>query len=57
VAKARIEVTGPVLRVRSWRTGKRGTVSLRIRPLARGKIRFRAVKRGYTPTQATLRVR
>jgi protein-S-isoprenylcysteine O-methyltransferase Ste14 len=56
VAKAQVRVSGPVS-TRPRRTGRRGTVTFRLRPGARGKLRFRVEKRGYVPTEAVLRVR
>ena len=57
VKGARVTVRGPVGVVKARSTGRRGTVSFRLRPKARGKVRFSAEKRGYMTAGATLRVR
>ncbi|MDP9294087.1 MAG: isoprenylcysteine carboxylmethyltransferase family protein [Actinomycetota bacterium] len=57
VAKALVGVSGPGLRARPRRTGRRGTVTFRVRPMARGTVRFKIEKRGYATAEAVLRVR
>lgn len=57
VAKALVTVSGAVPGARPRRTGRRGTVTLRLRPTKRGKVRIRVEKRGYAPAKVTLRVR
>jgi hypothetical protein len=57
VAGARVQVEGPRLRMRPRRTGRRGTVALRVRPARRGTVTFKVDKRGYAPASARLRVR
>ena len=39
------------------RTSAKGTVVLRVRGMRKGNVTFRAEKRGYAPTGATLKVR
>jgi len=39
------------------RTSKKGTVVLRVKGMKKGKVTFRAEKRGFLPTATTLRVR
>ena len=56
VAKARVSVTGAGLRVRTQRTTGHGTVSFRLKPGVKGKVRFQAEKRGFAPAAATIRV-
>jgi hypothetical protein len=53
----RVTVRGPVGVVRPRSSGRRGTVSFRLRPSARGKVRFSAAKRGYMNAGAALHVR
>ena len=57
VRGARVTPRGAGVRSRSRRTGRRGSVKLRLRPRARGQIRFRVDKRGFRPGSATLAVR
>lgn len=57
VRGARVTPRGAGVRSRSRRTGKRGTVKLRLRPRVRGTIRFRVDKRGFRPGSAKLRIR
>jgi len=54
---ARITPRGAGVSSRSKRTGRRGTITLRLRPRAKGIVRFRVDKRGFRPGSATLRVR
>lgn len=51
----RVTVRGPVGVLRP--SGRRGTVGSRLRPSARGNVRFGAEKRGYMNAEAALRVR
>jgi hypothetical protein len=39
------------------RTSSKGTITLRVRGLKRGKVTLRAEKRGYVPTAATISAR
>jgi hypothetical protein len=57
VAKAHVRVTGRGLGIRPRTTGRRGTVTFRLRPMARGKVRFRVEKRGYATVEVVRRVR
>jgi hypothetical protein len=57
VSGASVSVQGPVRRVKPRRSGKRGTVSVRVRATRKGTMRFSATKRGYATATATLRVR
>jgi hypothetical protein len=56
ISGARVSVTGAGLHVQTRHTSRRGTVSFRLRPRMKGKVRFQAEKRGFTPTAATIRV-
>ena len=57
VRGARVTPRGAGVRIRSRRTGRRGTVRLRLRPRTKGTVRFRVDRSGYRPGSATLRVR
>jgi hypothetical protein len=57
VRGARVTPRGSGVRSRAKRTGKRGSVRLRLRPRAKGTIRFRVDKHGFRPGSATVRVR
>jgi hypothetical protein len=52
-----VRVQGGGIVARPKRTGKRGTVSLRLKPRSRGVVRFSADKSGYSPARARLPVR
>jgi hypothetical protein len=54
-AIVRVRGAGVVSRPKA--TGKRGVVRLRLKPRARGFLRFSAEKSGYSPARAKLRVR
>jgi hypothetical protein len=57
VAGALVGAQGPVRKLKARRSGKRGTVRLRVRATKKGVVRFTATKRGYATATATLRVR
>ena len=57
VRGARVTPRGAGVRIRSKRTGRRGSVKLRLTPRSRGSVRFRVDKRGYRPGSASLAVR
>jgi hypothetical protein len=57
VSGAVVSAKGPVRKVKARRSGKRGTVRLRVRATKKGVVRFTAAKRGYATASATLRVR
>jgi hypothetical protein len=57
VPRAHVRVLGRGVRMRARQTGRRGTVTLRLRPQKRGRVRVVVEKRGYTTAQKTLRVR
>jgi hypothetical protein len=53
--RAKVSVSG-VARAKPKRTGKRGTVRLRIRPRRKGNVKFRVTLAGHRPQTAILRV-
>ena len=53
--KARVSVSG-VARAKAKRTGKKGTVRIRIRPRRKGVVKFRVTKGGHRPQTAVLKV-
>jgi hypothetical protein len=57
VAAATVRVSGAGLRPRSARTGRTGRVTFRLRPPKRGRLTFRATKRGFAAGALTVRVR
>jgi hypothetical protein len=57
VSGALVSAKGPVRKGKPRRSGKRGTVRLRVRATKKGVVRFTATKRGYANATATLRVR
>jgi hypothetical protein len=57
VSGASVSVQGPVRSAKARRSGKRGTVRLRVRVTKKGTVRFTATKRGYATATATMRVR
>jgi len=54
---ATVSVFGAGAKAVSRRTGKKGTITLRLRPTRRGSINIRAARRGYVSGLATVRVR
>jgi hypothetical protein len=56
ISGATVSAAGPV-RPAKARSGKRGTVRLRVRATSKGFVRFTATKRGYATATAALRVR
>lgn len=57
IRRARVKVKGAGVRSRPKRTGKRGTVRLRLRPRRRGSVIFTVSKRGYRAGKASVAVR
>jgi hypothetical protein len=57
LAKAVVRVRGAGVSARPVKTDRRGRVTLRLRPKARGRVDFSAAKPGYAPARAKLRVR
>jgi hypothetical protein len=53
----KVRVTGVGFRTVAKRTGRRGTVTFRLRPGRTGKLTFQGSKSGYQSASATLRVR
>ena len=57
IRRARVKVKGAGVRSRPKRTGKRGTVKLRLRPRRKGTVTFTVSKRGYRAGKASVAVR
>jgi hypothetical protein len=57
IRSGKVRVTGVGFRTVAKRTGKRGTVTFRLRPGRTGKLNFQGSKSGYQSASATLRVR
>lgn len=57
VAGVRVRIWGAGVSARSLVTGRRGRVTFRVRPSARGPIYIRSSKPGFTTTTRVLRVR
>jgi hypothetical protein len=55
--RARVRITGAGVRTRTVYTGRRGSVSLKLRPRRRGRLTFVATKGGFQPVGVTLRIR
>ena len=53
--KAKVSVSGAA-RAKARRTGRKGTVKLRIRPRRKGSVRFRVTLAGHRPVTAVLKV-
>ena len=54
--RAKVSVSGAA-RAKARRTGKKGTVKVRIRPRRKGSVRFRVTLAGHRPVTAVLKVR
>jgi hypothetical protein len=57
VKRALVRVTGRGMTTVRKRTGKRGTVTVKLRGAKPGKVLFHVEKRGYVPKDVKLRVR
>jgi hypothetical protein len=57
VAGATVRVSGAGMRPKSGRTNGRGRVTLRLRPRKRGRLLFRATKRGFAAGSLSMRIR
>jgi hypothetical protein len=57
LSKVSVSATGAGLKRVHRRTGKKGTVTLRLRPSRRGTVVIRATRRGFSTTATRLRVR
>jgi hypothetical protein len=57
IRKARIKVSGAGIHAKTKSTSKRGTVRFKLRPRRKGRVVFRALKFGYQPGSAAVRIR
>jgi hypothetical protein len=57
IRKARIKVSGAGIQAKTKSTSKRGTVRFKLRPRRKGRVVFRALKVGYQPGSAAVRIR
>jgi hypothetical protein len=55
--RARVRVSGAGVVMRPKSTGKKGVVRFKVKPRKKGRLVFRAVKGGFRPAQAAVKVR